>query len=362
MLRLNQAIGELSPFHYAGAGYSIRLDNNESFVEPSVELRRAMAEAVCSADLRAYPDEDCKELCAAFAARYGVETENVMVGNGSDELIKMLVGAVVPAGGLVLAPELDFGGYFQNAKIYGKRTASFPRREDYSVAAEDLLKECRERRPDLVIFSNPSNPSGSIVRREAVLRLAREAGCLVVVDEAYADFAAESVLHDTAAFENLVVLRTLSKACGLAGARIGFAVSNPELTVALRSVRDAYNVSTCDQRVALAVLRDPAHREDSIREILRMRGVLMAGLRDAERQLPGRFRVFPTESNFALIECPEAKAVQQFLYGRGIAVRVFGEGLIRVNAGNEAQMAAFFEALGNYFQIQIDFGGKGAAQ
>lgn len=362
MLRLNPSIEELSPFCYAGAGYPIRLDNNESFVEPSAELRRAMADAVLSADLRAYPDPDCRELCAVFAGRYGVAEENVMVGNGSDELIKMLAGAVAPPNGTILAPEYDFGGYFQNAKIYGKRAVSFPRRADYSVAADDMLAHCRKVKPDLLIFSNPSNPSGSILRREEVLRVAREAGCLVVVDEAYADFAEESVLHDTEAFENLVVLRTLSKACGLAGARVGFAVSNPRLTTALRSVRDAYNVSTCDQRVAAAVLRDPVHRENSIREILRMRAVLLAGLRDAERKLSGRMRVFPTESNFVLTECGEAKALQQFCYGRGIAVRVFGEGLIRVNAGNETQMAAFFAALGDYFGIQVDSEQKEAAE
>ena len=344
-MRLNPALERLTPFSYCGTGYPVRLDANESCVPLSAEIRGELAAAVGNLNLNCYPDDCTVALREAFGRAFSVDPECVVPGNGSDELINMIVGRLIPYQGLVLGIERDFGSYWSNAEIFGRRTMRLPREADMTFSADALIEGAKRYDADLVIFSNPNNPSGSQLSRPEVIRLIESVDCLVVVDEAYMDFSDQSVLDLAGKYENLIVLRTLSKAMGLAGARMGFAVSDPALTFALRSVRDAYNVSAADQAIAAVLLNHPEHRARTLAEISRLMQLLKARLNGIAARSKQAMTIYPSVTNFVLVRLEDADAVSAAMHDRGISLRQFDRQLIRISVAPEETLNRVLDLL-----------------
>lgn len=332
-MRINPVIETLSPFAYCGAGYRIRLDANESCVPFSPEIQEEIKQAVMALDLNRYPDDCTVALRAAFAKAFDVQADCVVPGNGSDELINMLVGRLVTPGGVVLGVERDFGSYWSNAAIFGRKAVKLPREKDMTFTVDALIAGAKQHNADMVIFSNPNNPSGSQLTRQEVVRLVESVDCLVVADEAYMDFSDQSVLDLAGKYENLIVLRTLSKAMGAAGIRVGFAVGAPKLTYALRAVRDAYNVSAVDQAIAQVLLRHPEQRERALAEIARLMTLLKRRLGEIAAVANQSMTVYPTVTNFVLLRFEDAVRVDDALRAQGISLRRFDGALMRISVG-----------------------------
>lgn len=343
-MRLNPILEALSPFSYCGTGYPVRLDANESCLPLPEAIAKEIAAGVAKLDLSRYPDDKTVALRRAFADAFSVDADCVVPGNGSDELINMLVGRVAPPDGVVLGVELDFGSYWSNAAIFGRRAVKIARRDDLSFTADDLIEAAGRHKADLVIFSNPNNPSGGVLPRGEVVRLVESVNCMVAVDEAYMDFSNESVLDLAGRYENLLVLRTLSKAMGAAGARLGFCVSTPRLTDAMRSVRDAYNVSAVDQLVGTVLLRHPEHRERTLAETARLMRLMKSRLDAVAVRVPG-MRVYPSHANFVLIRLSDARRVWEQLHREGISLRLFGEELLRVSTAPQPVLERVLDRL-----------------
>lgn len=334
-MRLNPALELLSPFVYCGTDYSTRLDANESCVPMPKTLREEIAEAITKLNLNCYPDDRTVALRNAYAKAFSVDADCVVPGNGSDELINMIVGRLIPPGGVVLGLERDFGSYWSNAAIFGRRAIKLPRLPDMTFTADMLIEGAKAHDADLVIFSNPNNPSGSQLTREEVVRLIESVDCLVVVDEAYMDFSDQSILDLAGKYENLIVLRTLSKAMGAAGIRTGFAISTPKLTYALRSVRDAYNVSAVDQVIATILLGHPEYRQATLAEIHRLMAMMKTRLCDIAGRSKQKMIVYPSVVNFVLLWLEDAKGVSGALHQKNISLRQFDEHLIRISVAKE---------------------------
>lgn len=349
-MRLNPALMRLTPFSYCGTNYPTRLDANESCVPLSQEIKAEIAQAVREINFNSYPDDQTVALRAAYGRMFSVDPECVVPGNGSDELINMIVGRLIPYGGVVLGVERDFGSYWSNAEIFGRRAVKLPRDEDLTFSVDDLLAGARQHDADLILFSNPNNPSGREIPRAEVIRLIETADCLVVVDEAYMDFSDQSVLDLAGRYENLIVLRTLSKAMGLAGARVGFAVSNPSLTYAMRSVRDAYNVSAADQAIATVLLSHPEHRTHTLEETARLMRLLKEGLDAIVANHPEQMVVYPTVTNFVLISVPDADKVMGAMHAAKISLRQLDHKLIRISAAPEETQKQVLRLLEAYFE------------
>lgn len=344
-MRLNPALQSLTPFSYCGTNYQTRLDANESCVPLSEEIKHELAEAVRGLNLNCYPDDRTVALREAFGRAFSVDPECVVPGNGSDELINMIVGRLIPHQGVVLGVERDFGSYWSNAEIFGRRSVRIPREADMTFSADALIEGAKRFDADLVIFSNPNNPSGSELSRGEVIRLVESVDCLVVVDEAYMDFSDQSVLNLAGTCENLIVLRTLSKAMGLAGARMGFAVSTPQLTYAMRSVRDAYNVSAADQAIATVLLNHPEHRERTLSETARLMALLKASLADIAERARQKLTVYPSVVNFVLVRFEDANAVMDAMHKQGISLRQFDRELIRISVAPEETLNRVLDLL-----------------
>ncbi len=332
------------PYDPIAGTYRIRLDANESFLLPTEADRERMAAAAAETALNRYPDPLASRLCEAFAMRYSVDPALVTAGNGSDELISVIMSAFLEKGEKVLTVAPDFSMYRFYTSISETACLTLEKRDDLTIDVQQVIDTIRAEKVRLFIFSNPCNPTSLGLKREEVRRILRETDALVVLDEAYMDFWDQSLLAEAGEYDNLILLRTCSKAVGLAALRIGFAVANPRLTAVLRGAKSPYNVNAVSQAMASIVLENPVYL-DTYRELLiASRDMLMTGLRKLESE--GLLKVYDSCTNFAYMDVPHAQLVWAALADRGIAVRRFGEEHLRITAGTQAENADVLAALG----------------
>ena len=335
----------LKPYAPGAGAWAIRLDANESPFDLPGALRERVAAAVAAQTFNRYPDPLAAGVCEAWAKLYGVDPALVTAGNGSDELISILLNTFVSRGGRVVITEPDFSMYRFYSELAELTPVVVPKDGNLCVSAQALIEAARRERPAMLLFSNPCNPTGQGLTRAEILRVVGEAGCLVVVDEAYMDFWDESVLADVPAHENLLVLRTGSKS-GLAALRIGFAIANPKITALLRAAKSPYNVNSLTQAAARAVFSEPGYLAGAVAQIRALRDELHAALSALAGRAPGRLRVLPARANFVPVLAPDAEALHRELLARGISVRLFAaDRLLRITAGTKEENAALLAAL-----------------
>ena len=287
MYQLNEKIRDLKPYDPIQGSYRVRLDANESFLPlPPAILEEAQA-LLSTIDFNRYPDPAAGELCAAFAACYGVSPELVVAGNGSDELITVLFEAFLQKGEAFATLEPDFSMYAFNGHLHEARHIPLQKGPDFRLDIDKLIETCHNEEVKLLIFSNPCNPTSLVCPREDLRRLITSLpNTLVVLDEAYMDFSDQSMLPEVERFDNLIILRTCSKAFGMAALRLGFAVCQKPLADALRAVKSPYNVNSLSQAVGAAVLRHREELQAARKTILASCRELRAGLERQARQYP----------------------------------------------------------------------------
>jgi len=321
-----------------------KLDANELPFALSPELRSGLAAALADVSLERYPDPRARELRAAVAAQLGVAGDQLVFGNGSDELIALLVSAFA---GPVLYPAPTFVYYRLAGVARGVPLVEVPTGPRFELDEAAIERAIAEHRPSVVFLALPNNPTGTLWRMDFALELAERHRDLVVVsDEAYFAYSRRTSLPALAAHPNLVVMRTLSK-IGMAGLRVGFTVSSPAIAAVLEKVRPPYNVGALAQRAATFLVRDAsewcaARAADVIDERARLARALAA--------LPGA-DVFASEANLVLVRAPRATQIWQGLADRGIVVRNFDgppgplAGCLRITVGTAAENTMLLAAL-----------------
>lgn len=326
------------------------LDANESFLPMPREVLEEAKAAVESLAYNRYPDPAARELCAAFARCYGVRPEQVVAGNGSDELISVIFSAFLMKGEAFATLEPDFSMYAQGGALAEGRQVPIAK-EDFRIDVDQVIRVCQKEGVRLLIFSNPCNPTSLVLGREEVRRLLRGVEGLVVLDEAYMDFSGQSLLEEAGDFPNLIILRTCSKAIGMAALRLGFAVAGEPLSQALRAAKSPYNVNGLSQAVGASLLNRPALLQQARERILASQRELAEGLRELASQRPGRFSVLPGETNFAALVMEDGGRVQKALLDRGVAVRYTG-GLLRVTCGQPEENQLFLRAFREILEVR----------
>ena len=254
-----EKLQNLVPYSPLEGDYPIRLDANESFLSPPPELLQQIGDAVARIPFNRYPDPYCVALCEKFASFFGVRPSNVVAGNGSDELIGLIVSSFAGAGDRMAVVKPDFSMYAFYAQAAGVSVEVFEKpAETLALDADALVAFARERDVRLVILSNPCNPTSLSASRGSVLRIVEGLpDRLVVIDEAYMDFSTGSVLDVVDRYDNLIVLKTCSKAFGMAAIRLGFAVSHPTLAIALKAAKPPYNVNSMTQAIGCLLFDNP---------------------------------------------------------------------------------------------------------
>lgn len=349
MYQLNEKIKDLKPYDPIQGSYRVRLDANESFLPLPQALVEEAKAAVERTAFNRYPDPAARELCQAFAACYGVQPQQVVAGNGSDELITVLFEAFLEKGDAFATVEPDFSMYAFNGHLHEARHVAIPKGKDLRLDVEAVAAACQREQVKLLIFSNPCNPTSLVCGREEMRKLIDSLPeTLVVLDEAYMDFSDQSLLGEVEDHPNLLVLRTCSKAFGMAALRLGFAVCGKTLAGALRAVKSPYNVNSLSQAVGTAVLRRKGELDQALETILRSRDQLYAGLRELGERYPGRFRLLPGETNFAALEMENGPELLGYLARQGVAIRYTG-GLVRVTCGAPEENKIVLEEMAGYF-------------
>ena len=226
--QLNDKVKNLVPYDAVTGDYAVRLDANESFIDPGTIYGDQFLAAIAKIKFNRYPDPMASELCEKFAKYYGVDPKGVVAGNGSDELITVILGAFLRPGDKVLTFSPDFSMYKFYGEIYEKTNLVAEKNFDLKLTAGDVLNAIEENRPEAIVLANPCSPTSLVMSREDVLHLVENTNALVILDEAYMDFSDQSIMKVAEKYDNLIILKTCSKAWGLAAIRLGFAVLFPE--------------------------------------------------------------------------------------------------------------------------------------
>jgi histidinol-phosphate aminotransferase len=315
----------------------IKLNTNENPYPASPRVARAVEESL--ARLHLYPEPMSDGLRRAAASLYGVRPENILVGNGSDELLGLTFRACTPDGGRVAFPVPTYSLYRTLAELAGCEVVTAPSLEG-SVPPELIDSDA-----DIVFLCTPNSPLGYEIALSEVEKVAQHVAGLVVVDEAYVDFGGRTALRLIDRFDNVLVLRTLSKSFSLAGARVGLAFGGVDLIRELAKVKDSYNVSRLAQAAGQAALEDPDWMESNARRVVATRTRVAAALGAMG------FVVRQSAGNFLWVDCGSSggRAVYEALRDRGILVRFFDAPAltsgVRVSIGTDADMDRFLTAI-----------------
>lgn len=347
MYELNEKVKALKPYDPIAGQFEVRLDANESFLPLPEKVLQAARDALGGMEFNRYPDPAAGGLCRAFAAHYGVAPEQVVAGNGSDELITVIFSAFLEKGDAFATIEPDFSMYAFNGFLQEARHVAIPKTEGYRLDVDAIIEVCRREKVRLLVFSNPCNPTSIVCPRDEVRRLVGAVDALVVLDEAYMDFSSESLLGEVDGFSNLIILRTCSKAFGMAALRLGFAVARPGLIGALRGAKSPYNVNALSQKIGALALAEGEEIKRALGEILASRDALREGLKGLSGRYPGRFALLPSDTNFCTLDMGDRQAFYDFLADRGIVIRLTG-GLARVTCGTAEENGKFLRAVEEY--------------
>jgi histidinol-phosphate aminotransferase len=306
----------LKAYHVPESAGLVKLDAMENPYTLPDALRQELAGVLSRVELNRYPDPSGSKLRELLARKMGLPPGfELMLGNGSDELLQIVVMALARAGATMMYPAPTFVMYGMYATFTGMKALAMPLREDFSFDAAAFIARMKEERPALVFIAYPNNPSGVLYPERDVAAVIRAAPGVVVLDEAYHAFARESFLARLGEFPNLLVLRTVSK-LGLAGIRLGYLAGRPEWIVELNKVRSPYNVNVLTQAAACFLLERLDVLEAQAAQI-RVERERLAG---ALAALPG-VTVFPSQANFILIRVPDADRTHAGLLRRGVLVK-----------------------------------------
>jgi histidinol-phosphate aminotransferase len=334
-------------YHVDPTPCRIKLDANENPLAMPAELRARFAALVASVELNRYPEAGSVKLASRFAKAFGVGADQVMIGNGSDELIQILCTALARPGAGIMIPVPTFAMYRITGINTGLRVTEVPLDGAFDLDLAAMRERAASQPPALTFLAYPNNPTGNCFSRERIETVLREASGIVVVDEAYFHFAQKTFLPLIGRQENLVILRTLSKV-GLAAMRVALLIGPPELVHELNKVRLPYNLNSLSQAAAGLYLDEEGAFLEQAAAVRRWRGELCAAM----ETLPG-IHIRPTDANFIFFSCDfDADRVYSRLKERGILIRNFNapgpmRGFMRVTVGTREENGEFLEVLKN---------------
>ena len=341
-------IRSMSAYHVPAANDLIKLDAMENPWSWSAEMRTAWLEALRTVEINRYPDPAARQLTASMRVAMEVPAAAaVILGNGSDELIQMIIQTVAAPGRTVLAPDPTFVMYRQIATVASMGFVAVPLQADFSLDEAAMLAALARHQPAVTFLSYPNNPTGNLFSADSLRMILSQATGLVVVDEAYAPFADASFMPDIGKYDNLLVLRTVSK-MGLAGLRLGLLAGPPAWLEQIDKTRLPYNISAINQATGHFALAHGDIFAAQAREIRVQRAVLLSGL-----QALTPLTVYPSDANFILFRTPPGQATALFegLKAAGILIKNLDgsnatlQDCLRVTVGLPEENAAFLTAL-----------------
>lgn len=320
-----ECIVQINAYHPQQNPCDIILDANESYVNQPYNR---------------YPDPTATLLREKLAAKDNIDSDEIIAGNGSSELIDLIMKCTLSENDTMITFGPTFSIYELNARIIGGKTITYPLNADFTLDVRGFIESIKEENPRLIILCNPNNPTGSILSREAILEIVKSTTAVVIVDEAYIEFGGETMVNQINKISNLIVLKTLSKAYGLAGVRLGYMIANKKTVEVVNKVRPPYNLSSVTQEIGLKVLSQEDKMIEIINHIIKDRNKL-------SKQLSQFVQVYPSGGNFIFFKTPLETLFEQLL-SKGIRIRKYSgnlTGYFRVTIGTKDENTAVVKAM-----------------
>ena len=341
-------LADIEPYDPKYIPAEVMISANENAADVPFELRREIEREVRKVAFNRYPDPLANGLRDLIAEANGLDRDQVLIGNGGDELLFDMALAWGGPGRTFLNMPPTFSVYKNNAQLTNTSIVDIPRLPDFSIDEEEVIARMAQGDIDYTIVTSPNNPSGNRVHTAFVQRMLEASDTLVMVDEAYFEFSRHTVRHLLEQYENLIILRTFSKAFSLAGVRVGYLFGSERVIREFKKVRQPYSVDAVSQAIARVVYANRATFEMTIEQIIDERGRLLEELGAMEGVQP-----YPSDANYILFRLDsgaDASEVWQRLLDAGVLVRDFSrspylENCLRVSVGAPEENTRFLAEL-----------------
>lgn len=361
---LNKKIKKFTPYSLNGEidlnHIKIRLDANESFFNLPDFLLKEVQENIKNINFNRYPDPAAFVLTNKFAdylktsENINLNINNIAAGNGSDELLNIIINLFLSKDEKILVFEPDFSMYAFYGEIIEANILRMEKKDlkiDWHEAA-DLV---RRENIKLAVFSNPCNPTGQLENKKDIqkfIELAQETGTVVILDEVYMSFCngRESFIHDFLNYPNLIIIKSLSKSIGLASLRVGFALSNETFINAVKTLKSPFNVNAVSQKIAEIILNYPEYLGQNLQLLKKNKKDLQENIIRIFKKKQD-YKVYKTETNFILIETKKSGEIFDFLLENKILVRNFHDKYLRITSGNTEENAELCSALCKFINM-----------
>lgn len=335
-------VRKLEAYSIDATSYRIKLDAMENPFPMPEDVRQEIAEAVKGASINRYPDPSAKKLKQAIAGMWGIEPAQMVIGNGSDELIQAIILAF---GGPVLVPAPTFAMYELTARALAQDVVAVPLAKNFSLDADKMINKAKQVKARVIFLACPNNPTGNRFPDDAIVKILNKTNAAVVIDEAYFSFSGKTYLRRMKDHPNMIILRTLSK-IGMAGLRIGMLSASPGVIAELNKVRLPYNINTLSQAVALVILGHWNTLYEQISLLISERERLYNALSSMRGLM-----AYPSETNFILFRTErDATRIHMKLRQAGILIKDLNrpgplKNCLRVTVGAPLENNEFVGAL-----------------
>jgi histidinol-phosphate aminotransferase len=342
---IRPSVRELKAYHVSEPDVAVKLHANESPFNLPESLRSCIAKEIKELAYNRYPDPSCSKLRSALSLKLDVNFSQILLGNGSDELIQMIIMAFGGQGGQIVIPTPTFSMYKNIAMSLSEDVVAVPLDSDFELVSSSIITESRKK-PSITFISYPNNPTGNCFSKDAIDDILKNSEGIVVVDEAYFDYSKNSFISKLSKYPNLIILRTLSK-IGLASLRLGALIASEEIADIINRVRLPYNIGSMQQAVALASLQAEDEIGSGIDQIIKERlriSELLSGIKEIE--------ICKSDANFILFKVNEAEALFEGLISKGVLIRNLNSpgplhNCLRVTIGRREENDIFVDALGS---------------
>lgn len=318
----------------------IKLDANERY---DLDISNVNASSIM---FNRYPDNDAKELKTALSEYLSVDDTNLVLGNGSSEMIELLLKSYIDPGDKVLGFTPSFVMYKVFTEIYNGNYVGVESKDGYVMDIDDMISAYKKYDPKIIFLCNPNNPTGFLFRKNDIERLIKNVDCLVVVDEAYIEFTEGSMINRIGNYKNLVILRTFSKAWGLAAARLGYMIASEEIIDVISMVKPPYNLNQITQSIGINALKNTAVLSETVNNTIEQRERVYGFLTRLD------IKLYRSAANFLYFKSSLNLFDKLKMYG--VLIRSFGNGYYRVTIGSEKENDAFMECMGKLFSTELD--------
>ena len=347
------SLRELKPYDPHEVPYKIKLNANENPYGLPEEIIEEILRKAKNLEYSRYPNANSVKLSEIVSSFWGLTRDNIVIGNGSDELIDYLIKAFSEKGRRIITTAPSFAMYKIYSIINGANFVQIPlSQSNFSLNEDKVLEEAKKEDSSIVFIAYPNAPTGNYFAEDKIIKIIEESGCLVVVDEAYYEFGEKTFLPLISQYDNLVILRTFSKSYSLASLRVGYLLSNPEIINEVRKVKSPFNVNTFSQLAAQVVFENKGILKDSIKKIVEEREKLIKRINGFPP-----FKAHPSQTNFVLVEVGSKEStdlVYNSLLEQGILVQTVSDSVfsstryfLRITVGNKEENDILLKGLEN---------------